>query len=228
MAGLTGRADAQALELRMRQMEAQLREMNEAWNRLAPDARWVRGAVPQVSGLSVTRTATNLQLEWDAVTTPDLRYYEVEIDRRGNFPSPEVVRTPDLRTTWTSGYGFAAFYFYLRARAVSNDRRVGPWSPKLESPEPDPSEISPQSGILTLPKRTDAIVVGGTAQTITRIDGGWTGRCVTLYLTVAHTVQDNARLRLEGNFAPTPPASLTLRFFGDLYGWVEVERTGTL
>lgn len=224
---LTGRPSAAAGESRLRAIETELRDIRDSFNRFTGDARWARGVAPQVVNVVVTRTDEMLRVNWDAVTMPDPRFYEAQIARRPNFGTPEVIRTSDTFLNWTSGHGFTGFYFYVRIRAVSADRRQGPWSPKIESAAPDPSRATPFGGTLKLPKRSDAIVVSGNATNITAITGGWVGRCVTLFFLSTHTVVDSATLRLAGNFTATVNSSLTLRFFGER-GWVEVTRTGTL
>jgi hypothetical protein len=179
--------------------------------------------------MRLVRSEAGLSLDWDAATIPDLRYYELEFARKPNFGSVDQVRTTDPFHFFTAGYGMAGFYFYVRARIVSDERRPGPWSPKLETAPPVQRRVNPVDGVLSLPRRPDALVVGGaSATTITRIDGGWTGRCVTLFFTVTHTVQDNTRIRLAGNFTATVNSCLTLRYVGDQIQWVEVARTGTI
>lgn len=225
---LTGRTDAAAVEARMRALETDLRDIRDTFNRFTGNARWARGVAPQVTGLVVVRTEEKLQIDWTAVTMPDPRYYEVQIDRRPNFGTPVSRLTSDTFMDWTSGSGFTGFYFYVRVRAVSADRRPGPFSPKVESAAADSGRtVVPASGVLKLPKNCDAIVVGGNATTITDITGGWVGRCVTLFFLSTHTVVDSSLLRLAGNFTATVNSSLTLRWFG-ARGWVEVTRTGTL
>ncbi len=222
-----GRTDSAATEARLRSVETDLRDIRDTFNRFTGNARWARGTAPQVTGLVVTRTDEQMRIHWNAVTMPDPRYYEVQIDRRANFGTPVTIRTSDTFMDWTSGHGFTGFYFYVRTRAVSSDRREGPWSPKVETAAPDARTVVPASGTLKLPKGCDAIVVGGNATNITDITGGWVGRCVTLFFLSTHTVVDSAILRLAGNFTATVNSSLTLRWFGDR-GWVEVTRTGTL
>ena len=225
---LSGKSDSRDLERKLRQLQTEMRSMQEAWNRQATTARGTQGTVPRLTKFDITRTIDALQIGWGAVSMPDLRYYEVQIDRRSNFSSPSVIQTPDPFITFTTGFGMIGFYFYVRARAVSNDRRIGPWTPKVETPSPDAKTLRPASGVLTVPRRTDAFPVGGNATTITDIRGGWVGRIVTLYFTVAHTVQDNSRLRLTSNFVAPVPSTLTLRYMGDSVGWAEVARTAVL
>lgn len=226
--GLTGRTENATTDARMRDIEAEVRDIRDSLNRQTGPQRWGRGPTPQVERVVVTRTDEALRIDWDAVTMPDLRYYEIQIARRANFGTAVNIRTSNTHHTWTSGHGFTGFYFYVRTRAVSNDRRAGPWSPKIESASADTSTVFPSSGVLKLPKRTNAIVVSGNATTITDITGGWVGRCVTLFFLSTHTVQDSAVLRLAGNFTATVNSSLTLMWFGQTRGWVEVTRTGTL
>lgn len=225
---LSGKSDTRDLENRLRAAEATIRDMKEAWNRQAPNSRSLSGTVPRLTKFDIIRTEDALQIGWGPVSMPDLRYYEIQIDRKPNFGEPVTIQTPNPFHTWTSGFGMIGFYFYVRARAVSNDRRVGPWTPKVETPSAEARTVSPVAGVLTIPRRTDAFQVGGGATTITDIRGGWVGRIITLYFNVAHTVQDNTKLRLESNFAATVPSALTLRFMGDTIGWAEVARTGTL
>lgn len=221
------RLDAAASEARLRGLETDLRDIRDTFNRFTGDARWERGSAPQVTNVVVTRTNEQLRVNWAAVTMPDPRFYEVQIARRANFGTPVVLRTSDTFLDWTSGHGFTGFYFYVRVRAVSSDRREGPFSPKVESAAPDARTIVPQNGVLKLPKNCDALVVGGNATNITDITGAWVGRCVTLFFLSTHTVVDSAILRLAGNFTATVNSSLTLRWFGER-GWVEVTRTATL
>lgn len=226
---LVSRSSKAAEEARLRQIERDLTEIRDTFNAFTGNARWARGSAPQVTGVVVTRTDEMLRINWQPVTMPDPRFYEVQVDRRPNFGTPTIVRTSDTHTAWTSGHGFTGFYFYVRVRAVSSDRRAGPFSPKVESAAPDARTTVPRSsGVLKLPKNTDAIVVGGNATNITDITGGWVGRCVTLFFLSTHTVVDSAILRLAGNFTATVNSSLTLRWFGPDRGWVEVTRTGTL
>lgn len=206
-----------------------MRALEEAWNRQASTARGTQGVVPRLTKFDITRGEDLLQVKWGPVAMPDLRYYEVQIDRHSNFRSPEItIQTPDPYATFSTGFGMIGFYFYVRARAVSNDRRIGPWTPKVETPAPEPKTLSPVAGVLTIPRRSNAYPIGGSATTITDIRGQWFGRIITLYFTVAHTVQDNSRLRLASNFTATVPSTLTLRYLGDSIGWAEVARTGTL
>ena len=225
---LSGKGSDRILDRRISDLESSMREMQEAWNRQSPTSRGAQGVVPRLDKFLITRTEDLLQVNWGAVAMPDLRYYEIQVDRRSNFSKPITVQTPNPFHVLTTGFGMIGFYFYVRARAVSNARRPGPWTPKVETPAPSPITLVPASGVLRVPRRTDAYQVGGGATTITQVTGGWVGRIVTLYFTTAHTVQDNATLRLEGNFAATVPSTLTLRYMGDLVGWAEVARTGTL
>lgn len=229
MADLTGRGSVIALEARIRALEAAQRELVDIQSRQATKARWTRGYVPQLSGFDVVRSEAGLTINWDAATIPDLRYYELEFSRRASFDTVTTVKTTDPFHFFTAGYGMPGFYFYVRARAVSDERRPGPWTPKFESAPPERRNIAPVNGVLTVPRRPDGVVVGGTsASTINRIDGGWVGRCVTLFFIVGHTVTDSDRIRLAGSFTATVNSSLTLRFIGVPYEWVEVARTGTI
>jgi hypothetical protein len=226
---LSGKSDLVALELRIRALEAAQREATDIQSRQSTRARWTRGFVPQVQGMRLIRSEAGLSLDWDAATIPDLRYYELQFARKPNFGSVETVQTTDPFHFFTAGYGMPGFYFYVRARIVSDERRPGPWSPKLETAPPETRRTNPSGGVLALPRRPDAIVVGGVgAQTITEISGGWVGRCVTLFFLVAHTVQDSSRIRLVGNFTAGVNSSLTLRYMGAPFEWVEVARTGTI
>lgn len=226
---LSGKSDVRSLEARIAALESALREQVDIQSRQATSDRWSRGFVPQLQGVELVRSEAGLMLSWTAATIPDLRYYELEYARKPNFGSVTRVRTTDPFHFFTAGYGMPGFYFYVRARLVSDERRPGPWTAKLESAPPGRSSIAPVSGVLTLPRRPDAIVVGGTsASSIVRIDGGWVGRCITLFFLVGHTVTDSSRIRLAGNFTATVSSSLTLRFMGDPYEWVEVSRTGTI
>jgi hypothetical protein len=224
----SGKSADRLLQRRISTAEQRLRALEEAWNRQAPRASGTQGVVPRLTKFDITRTEDLLQVGWGPVTMPDLRYYEIQIDRRSNFATPTTIQTPNPFQTFTSGFGMIGFYFYVRARAVSNDRRVGPWTPKVETPSPGEKTLNPVSGVLTVPRRSDSFPVGGNATTITDIRGGWVGRIVTLYFTATHTVQDNSRLRLAGNFTATNPSALTLRYIGDTVGWAEVARTATL
>lgn len=226
---LTGKSDFAELERRIRALEAADREGTDIQSRQSSKARWGRGYVPQIEGMEITRDYAGLTVNWNASTIPDLRYYELQFARKPNFGAVTTVQTTDPFHFFNAGYGMPGFYFYVRGRIVSDDRRPGPWAPKLESAPPERRNIFPVSGVLTLPRRPDGVVVGGTsASTITRIDGGWVGRCVTLFFIVAHTVTDSNRIRLVGNFTATVNSSLTLRFIGPPYEWVEVSRTGTI
>lgn len=226
---LSGKNDVATLEARIRAIESQLREQTDIQSRQSSKARWGRGFVPQVSGMKIVRSEAGLTLDWDAATIPDLRYYELQFARKPNFGTVTLVQTTDPFHFFTAGYGMPGFYFYVRARVVSDERRPGPWSPKIESAPPELRRISPLSGVLTLPKRPDALVVGGASPTtITRIDGGYVGRFITLLFVVAHTVTDSDRIRLVGNFTATVNSSLTLRYMGAPFEWVEVARTGTI
>jgi hypothetical protein len=229
MSDLSGKSSDRRMDRRLSLAEARLRALEEAWNRQAPKASGTQGVVPRLTKFDITRTEDMLQVGWGAVTMPDLRYYEVQIDRHSDFRTPEItIQTPNPFATFTTGFGMIGFYFYVRARAVSNDRRVGPWTPKVETPSPSEKTLNPSSGVLQIPRRADSFPVGGSATTITDIRGGWVGRFVTLYFTVAHTVQDNTRIRLTSNFTATVPSTLSLRYMGDTLGWAEVARTGTL
>lgn len=224
--GLSGRSDVAALEARIRALEAAIREQTDIQSRQASQNRWSRGFVPQLENVEVIRSEAGLSLSWTPARIPDLRYYELEFSRKPNFGTVTNVKTTDPFHFFTDGYGMPGFYFYVRARMVSDERRPGPWTAKLESAPPERRNIAPVSGILNLPRRPDGIVVGGTAATtISRIDGGWVGRCVTLYFVVAHTVSDSDMIRLTSAFTATGNRTLTLRFIGPPYMWVEVART---
>ena len=225
---LSGKGSDRILERRIAQLESSMRGMEEAWNRQSPTSRGTAGVVPRLTKFFITRTEDALQVNWGAVSMPDLRYYEIQVDRRSNFSSPITVQTPNPFHMLTTGFGMIGFYFYVRARAVSNARRPGPWTPKVETPSPSTLTLVPASGVLKIPRRTDVYPVGGGATTITRITGGWVGRIITLYFTATHTVQDNTTLRLAGDFNATVNSCLTLRYVGDAIGWAEVARTGTL
>ena len=226
---LSGRSEIASLEARIRALEVAQREATDIQSRQATRARWSRGYVPQIQGVEVVRSDAGISLSWTAAGIPDLRYYELEFSRKPNFAAVTTVRTTDPFHFFTAGYGMPGFYFYVRARSVSDERRPGPWTAKLESAPPERSSIAPVNGVLVLPRRPDGIVVGGTgAATVTRIDGGWVGRCVTLFFLVGHTIQDSTRIRLVGNFTAGVNSCLTLRFVGDPYEWVEVARTGTI
>lgn len=226
---LSGKSDVRALEARISALEAAIREQIDIQSRQVGKQRWGRGFVPQIQNVQLMRSDAGLSLSWDPAAIPDLRYYELQYSRKPSFELPSTVKTINPFDFFTAGYGMPGFYFYARVRMVSDERRPGPWTPKLESAPPQKASIAPVSGVLTLPRRPDGIVVGGTsASTIARIDGGWVGRCVTLFFIVNHTVTDSTRLRLVGDFAATVNSSLTLRFMGDPYEWVEISRTGTI
>ncbi len=226
---LSGKKDIIDIERRLAALEAAQREATDIQSRQSSKARWGRGFVPQVEGMKLVRSEAGLTLDWDAARIPDLRYYELEFARKPNFGSVTKVQTTDPFHFFTAGYGMPGFYFYVRARIVSDERRPGPWSTKFESAPPVRREVAPVDGVLTLPRRPDGLVVGGqSTQTITLIEGAWVGRCVTLFFLLAHTVQDSARIRLEGNFTAGVNSTLTLRYIGPPYEWVEVARTGTI
>ncbi len=226
---LSGKREVEALERRIAALEASFRQKIDLESRQSSPARWSRGFVPQVSGMKVVRSEAGLRLNWEAATIPDLRFYELQFSRQPDFGTFDTVKTIDPFHSYNAGYGTPGFYFYVRARIVSDARSPGPWSPKIESAPPETRRIAPETnGVLILPKRPDALVVGGSASTITRIDGGYVGRFVTLFFVVAHTVQDSNRIRLVGNFTAAVNSSLTLRFMGGPFEWVEVARTGTI
>lgn len=217
-----GRIDAIAMQQWMRGVEERLRALEGGVNRQSGDARWTRSVLSPPGGLTLRRSDGFLRAHWNPVTLPDLRYYEVQMGRRSDFSDAEIVQTTEPYHAWTFGLGAQGFYFYVRVRSIGADRRIGAFGPRSESPVPDRKNLAPQAGILRLPRTTDVFQVGGQAQTIDRIMGGWIGRCVTLYFVVAHTVEDNDGIRLSGNFSATADSTLTLRYIGDPYGWVAV------
>lgn len=122
-----------------RELEATLRALElRILNRIEPGVLGITDEqtlfsrnVPQVTGLAIVANIGTLTLRWSPISTPPIRYYEVEIAPTATFAGSVIRKTVNPEYTFQEGE--LGGTYYARVRAVTNNLEIGAPSAALNT-----------------------------------------------------------------------------------------------